>query len=435
LVQGVIKFSLHCISRARAPPTHRKMTAVIVRDQSVLQLTRNVALSAVSLGVCARAFGAPVTSNSGAPTDDDDALQDLLRRASVFTTEALQLLEAMSRSTVTNTSVHRAKVSVAALLGMVKSLPRVGPAAADEGLAAVCAEVGATLRELNEVTCGELPRIDRVGPLPCLSNVRLSGCASSTQRGDGEWSKEMFRGVTSSAQLPDSALAALHVGGLSTSQIESNLAAVLFAFTYDENEFVPPTVNDGCTPSFILNDVESQLVIDKYVFLGAAGLVSTVLVVCLSVCLMWSQTHSTISVDRLCIKYLAVMMAAVLRWWRCGECLRTVKRTSAHSSRGVHCMRFGSEGRDVFVRRVCDTACSTASCGRVAVCIGCANFAERDLGMSVVAVCVCVTVLCAQLVGERLNGVCLGLLLAIAPLPEDIVAYILLELSRGLVCD
>ena len=39
----------------------------------------------------------------------------------------------------------------------------------------------------------------------------------------------------------------------------------------------------------------------------------------------------------------------------------------------------------------------------------------------------------SKLVSERLNGVCLGLLMALAPLPDDIVAFVTLELARGLV--
>ena len=243
-------------------------------SKSTLELLRNVCLSSISLGVSASAL-----TNGNTRIDDDASLQELLRRATVLTTDALLLLDAASSAGDDARAIAlRARTDVAALLAAVKALPRAGVDGVAR-LAPACAALGSVLRELSDVLCASPApvAVEQLSTMRATPSARLSGCAADAR----DWSRHDLVRVTHTDQLPPSVLAALHVAGLSSMQIDANIAHVLNALAYDESEPLPPTVNDGCAPSFVLSESESQLVFDKYVFLGAAGVVRSPLLCCL----------------------------------------------------------------------------------------------------------------------------------------------------------
>ena len=72
--------------------------------------------------------------------------------------------------------------------------------------------------------------------------------------------------------LPPEVLASLHIAGLTSQHLEQHLALIRALLSHDERVPQPPTIVDPCAPSFLLDSVESQLVVEKYVLLGAASL-------------------------------------------------------------------------------------------------------------------------------------------------------------------
>jgi hypothetical protein len=64
----------------------------------------------------------------------------------------------------------------------------------------------------------------------------------------------------------------MHIAGVSTQQLESNVALARTLLRYDERAAAAPSIVDSCAPSFLLGEAESQLVVEKYVLLGAASL-------------------------------------------------------------------------------------------------------------------------------------------------------------------
>jgi serine/threonine protein kinase len=346
----------------------------------------------------------------------DAQLTGLLNRATVLAKHVTALLEALA----TAPSVYEAhsrgvKQSVTMLLMVIKAVPRQGEAAKDK-LAAACAavrnspieilfhfyqliifiylfiffiqlstELENVVVQLDDSVSANASSASTTARTSCSLHAALSGCTSATESHarDAHWHAGDFDNVRSATQLPPTALAMLHIAGVSTAQLEANLALALVCFRYEENaSFVPSlTAADSAAPaapSMFVSDAEAQLMREKYSLVGATSACDVGRSFLYGMPDADGQTGALVAVRRLPYTSGEHRRALVAR-------VALLERATPH--------------RNIV-----------------------APFALADMKRDGVL----------WLVTEHLPGVCLGAYLQRVPLADDVVAYVALEVMRAL---
>jgi serine/threonine protein kinase len=367
-----------------------------VRNDTLL-LIRSVAACSVQVATACHAFDAAVAS--------DADLTALLARATAMSGKVIALLDALAPHTAVYEAHSRAlKHAVTMLLMLLKALPREGAPARDrlaDSLSALAVELE-TLSAVCDTPAFEdavaAPSAAQfVSCTPCALHAATSGCTTSTelsrlpsfnpQTPDPavHWVASALDNVREAEQLPPTALAMLHIAGVSTAQLDANLALVLVCLRYDETHFVPSVEQSGggggggsAQTTLLVSDYEAQLMRDLYQLVGAASVcdVGRSFLYCMPD--GDGQPGGLVAVRRLRYETSEQRRALVAR-------VALLERATPHRN--------------------------------IVTPFALADFkAERQL----------------WLVTEHLPGVCLGAYLKRVPLADDIVAYVTLELMRAL---
>jgi serine/threonine protein kinase len=248
----------------------------------------------------------------------------------------------------------------------------------------LASELESVAQQLDDSASANVSSMSTTARTPCSLHAALSGCTSATESHlrDAHWQAADFDNVRSATQLPPTALAMLHIAGVSTAQLETNLALALVCFRYEENaSFVPSlTAADAppVAPSMFVSDAEAQLMREKYSLLGATSACDVGRSFLYGMPDADGQTGALVAVRRL-----------------------------PYTS---------SEHRRALVARVALLERATPHRNIVT------PFALADMKRDGVL----------WLVTEHLPGVCLGAYLQRVPLADDIVAYVTLEVMRAL---
>jgi serine/threonine protein kinase len=248
-------------------------------------------------------------------------------------------------------------------------------------------ELESVAHQLDDGSASNAISASTTARTPCSLHAAISGCTSATESHarDAHWKASDFDNVRAATQLPPTALASLHIAGVSTAQLESNLPLALVCFRYEEQASFVPSVGAGAeagasvAPSMFVSDVEAQLMRDKYSLIGAT---------------------SACDVGR---SFLYGMPDADGQTTGALVAVRRLPYTS-------------SEHRRALVARVALLERATPHRNIVT------PFALADMKRDGVL----------WLVTEHLPGICLGTFLQRVPLADDIVAYVTLEVMRAL---